>query len=370
MDLRSGIVIGRIRGIAIRVHWSWLFVFVLVAWRLQGDVAGLVPELSSALRWLAGFAAAAIFFLSVLLHELSHAFVALHHGMTVPSITLFIFGGASNVEGEMKTPGQEFQIAFAGPATSIVIGAILVGASYVVPPVVGSVLFYLGVTNSVLGVFNLLPGFPLDGGRVLRALLWKASGNMEKSTRVAAGAGTTLAWGLIAVGVYYSFATRSLAGVWFVLIGLFLRSSSESAYGQMMVERALEGVRVRAVMREAPEPVAPTMSLQRIVDERVLGRGERALFVGGEGQVLGLFTVVDLARISTEQLATTLARDIMVPVDQIITVGPDTPLLEATQSMTEHDFHQIPVVEDGRMVGVLTRGDVLQQLEVRQRFGR
>lgn len=371
MDLNSGFLIGRVRGIAIRVHWSWLIIFGLVSWNLQGSVLpDLVPGWSPGERWLAGFAAAAAFFLSVLLHELAHAFVALHYGMGVPSITLFILGGVSNIDGEMRTAGQEFRIAIAGPATSIALGVVLAAAAWVLPRDAAEVVFYLSVVNFILGVFNLLPGFPLDGGRVLRSIVWATSGDLTKSTRVAARVGTSMAWGMIAIGVIISLYSRSLIGLWYVLIGLFLKSASESAYGQLILERALEGVRVRNVMREAPEPVDPAANLMRVVQDRVIGRGERVVFVGGDGRILGLFTIADLARVPNERFATMTAREVMVPAENIVTLLPDAPLLDATRAMTERDVHQLPVVEDGRMVGVLTRGDVLQQIEVRQRLAR
>jgi len=371
MDLNSGFVLGRIRGIAIRVHWSWLFIFALVSWNLQAAVLpDLVPNWSEQVRWVASIAAALGFFVSVLLHELSHAFVALHYQMRVPSITLFVFGGVSNIDGEMRTPGQEFRIAIAGPATSIALG-LLLGAVWLVLPGDGArIVMYLAVVNVILGVFNLLPGFPLDGGRVLRAIIWASSGDLVKSTRIAAGSGTAVAWGMIALGIYTSLATRSLTGLWYVLIGLFLKTAADSAYGQLLVERALDGVLVRHVMREAPPPVAPSANLMRIVEERVIGKGERAFFVGGQEHVLGLFTIVDLAAVPQDRLATMTAGEIMVPAEQIVTVQPGTSLIDATRAMTERDVHQLPVVEDGRMVGVLSRADVLQQLEVRQRFSK
>ena len=371
MDLTSGILIARVRGIAIRVHWSWALIFALVTWNMQSSVLpDLVPGWSPGERWLGGLAAAGVFFLSVLLHELSHAFVALHYEMRVISITLFVFGGVSNIDGEMRTPGQEFRIAIAGPAMSILIGAVLGAATLVLPGDAAEVATYLSWVNFALGIFNLLPGFPLDGGRVLRSIAWAVSGDLTRATRIAARVGVLIAWGMIAIGILSSFATRSLVGLWWVLIGLFLKTASEGAYGQVLLERVLEGVRVSDVMREAPAPVDPAANLMTVVQERVIGRGERALFVGGEGGILGLFTVGDLARIPNDRLASMTARDVMVPAESIVTVAPGAPLLDATRAMTERDVHQLPVVEDGRMVGLLTRGDVLQQLEVRERFGR
>ncbi len=378
MDLNGGgILIGRVRGIAIRVHWTWLAVFALVSWNLQSTILrDIVPEWNDTQRWFGAFAAALVFFGSVLLHELSHAFVAQHYQMKVPSITLFVLGGVSNIEGEMRTAGQEFRIAIAGPLMSVVLG-LLMGVLWWVLPADGpssavtfisGTMMYLGGTNIMLGIFNLIPGYPLDGGRVLRAIFWASSGDLTKSTRIATRSGAVLAWGMIGIGIALSLTTRSLSGVWFVLIGLFLKTAAESAYGQMILERALDGVSVRDVMRPAPEPVDASANLMRVVQDRVIGRGERAVFVGTEGRVLGLFTVSDLASIPNERLSSMTARDVMIPAERIITVIPSTPLLDATRAMTERDVHQLPVVEDGRMVGVLSRGDVLQRLETRQRL--
>ena len=378
MDLNGGgILIGRVRGIAIRVHWTWLAVFALVSWNLQSTILrDIVPEWNDTQRWFGAFAAALVFFGSVLLHELSHAFVAQHYQMKVPSITLFVLGGVSNIEGEMRTAGQEFRIAIAGPLMSVVLG-LLMGVLWWVLPADGpssavtfisGTMMYLGGTNIMLGIFNLIPGYPLDGGRVLRAIFWASSGDLTKSTRIATRSGTVLAWGMIGIGIALSLTTRSLSGVWFVLTGLFLKTAAESAYGQMILERALDGVSVRDVMRPAPEPVDASANLMRVVQDRVIGRGERAVFVGTEGRVLGLFTVSDLASIPNERLSSMTARDVMVAAERIITVIPSTPLLDATRAMTERDVHQLPVVEDGRMVGVLSRGDVLQRLETRQRL--
>jgi CBS domain-containing protein len=291
--------------------------------------------------------------------------------MRVPSITLFVLGGVSNIEGEMPSPAAEFRVAIAGPATSLLLGLLLGAVAWSLDwSGIGEIAAVLAGTNVMLGVFNLLPGFPLDGGRVFRSILWAVNGDLTRSTRIASRAGGIVAWGMMAIGIAVSLSTRSWSGLWFVLIGFFLKNASDSAYGQLLLERALEGIFVRDVMREAPEPVSPVANLGRVVEDRVIGRGERTFFVGGEGRVVGLFTIADLAAIPSDRLASMTAGEIMVPAERVITVLPGTPLLEATRAMTERDVHQLPVVEDGRMVGVLSRADVLQRLEVRQRFGR
>ena len=370
MDISSGLVIGRIRGVEIRVHWSWILIFWLIAWSLsEGVLPEYQPEMGENARWIAGVVSSLLFFGSVLFHELSHTFVALHYGMRVPSITLFVFGGVSQIADEMRSPRQEFLIAVAGPLSSWVL-AVVFGAVWVVfraEPV--SVMFgYLGAVNFLLGAFNLLPGFPLDGGRVFRSIVWGRVHDLTRATRIASTMGQGIAWLMIAVGVAWVVFVN-WSGVWYVLIGLFLKNASENAYAQVLLERALQDLWVRDVMRPAPEPVAETWSLQRVADERVLARAERALFVEDMGHVSGLITVADLSKVPRAEWETTTVRAAMVPSERVITVTSDASALEATRLMQEHDVHQLPVIDDGRLVGLLTRGDVLRRLELNALVG-
>lgn len=369
MDLSSGLVIGRIRGIAIRVHWSWALIFTLVSWALAtGIFVDLFPEWSDTQRWSAAIITSLCFFISVLLHELSHAFVAQSLGMTVPSITLFVFGGVSTLAAEMRSAGEEFRVAIAGPLMSWAIAAVLAAVWLVLRGSdVATIAGYLAWVNFILGAFNLLPGFPLDGGRVFRAIAWSRTKSLVRATRLASQVGTAIAWGLIAIGVL-TVVFVSLVGLWYVLIGLFLKSASENAYQQMIIERSLEHIRARDVMREPPEPVGTGWSLQRIVDERVLGQAERCIFVEGDGTVVGLLTASDLARVPRERWSETVARDAMVPTERVIVVAPEASVLDALKLMQEHDIHQVPVLDGGRMIGLVTRADVIRQLELRVAF--
>jgi len=314
MDVSNGLVIGRIRGIEIRLHWSWLLIFALLTWSLsQGLFPEFEPDATAQRLWIAAVVTAILFFLSVLLHELSHAFVAQGYGMHVPSITLFIFGGVSSLTGEMKTARQEFWVAIVGPLMSAALALVFGGIWLLVRDTGASLVFgYLGWINLALGVFNLLPGFPLDGGRVLRALFWARSRNLVTATRWAARFGTGMAWLLIALGVINIFAFGLFGGFWYVLIGLFLKSASEGSYRTLLVDRALKDVTAGQVMRQPPAPVAPSLTLAALVEYRVLGTGERAFLVANETAVLGLISSTDLNKAARERWAVTPVTEVSV----------------------------------------------------------
>ena len=369
MNLGQGLAIGRIRGIAIRVHWSWLAVAALISWSLATGFFAEEFQWSAPKHWAWAIGCAVAFFVSVLLHELSHAFVAQRYAMKVPSITLFIFGGVSNIEGEMKTPGQEFRVAIAGPLLSLVLGIVLVAAGSATSNEVGKVALYLGFANVTLGLFNLLPGFPLDGGRVFRSAAWARTGDLTRATRIAAAVGTGIAWIMIVGGSLWLLFVW-LAGAWYVLIGYFLKSASESALGQVIADRMLAPLVVSDVMRDPPEPVDAGTSLLVIINDRVVARGERCILLSRDGAVTGLLTVTDLIRVPRDRLAETRASEVMVAAADVVTVTPKTSVSEAMRLMVERDVHQLPVIEDGRLTGIIGRGDVLQQVEARMRFGR
>ena len=370
MNIGSGLVIGRIRGVAIQVHWSWLLIFALVAWSLATSLyPEYQPQFSENQLWAAGVVSSVLFFGSVLFHELSHTFVAQYYGMEVPSITLFVFGGVSQMAGEMRSPRQEFFIAIVGPLSSWVL-AIVFGVLWVVTQSQGvSVIFgYLGVVNFALGFFNLLPGFPLDGGRVFRSIVWGRVHDLTKATRIASTVGQVIAWLMIGGGVLWLFLL-GIGGLWYVLIGLFLKNASEQAYAQVLLERALGDVVASDVMRPPPVPVPEAWTLQRLAEERVLGDAERAFLTESLGRVSGLITITDLTHVPRERWGETAVRDAMVPSADVHTVLPDTSVLEAMRLMQEHDVNQLPVLDDGRLVGMLTRGDVLKRLELKALVG-
>lgn len=366
MDITSGLVIGRVRGVEIRVHWSWALIFSLIAWSLAESVfPDYQPNLSENAAWTFGVISSVLFFASVLIHELSHTFMAQRYGMRVASIVLFVFGGVSQMAGEMRTPRQEFFIAIVGPLSSGVL-AVLFGVVWALTRSQEfSVMFgYLAIVNFLLGFFNLLPGFPLDGGRVFRSIVWGRVHDLTRATRIASMVGQAIAWVMIAGGIVTVFWFGLFGGLWYILIGLFLKNASEQAYAQVLIERALGDVVASDIMRPPPAPVPETWSLQRLADERVLGDAERAFLTESLGRVSGLITISDLTRVPRARWSETAIRDAMVASEDVRTIQPDTSVLEAMRLMQEHDVNQLPVLDDGRLVGMLTRGDVLQRLEL------
>ncbi|MCC6237010.1 MAG: site-2 protease family protein [Dehalococcoidia bacterium] len=369
MDLSGALTIGRIRGIAIQVHWSWLLILALLTYSLAQGLFGQELGVSPTVRWVAGAATALAFFTSVMLHELAHSFVAQHYGMRVPSITLFIFGGVSSIAQEMRSAGQEFKVAIAGPLTSWVLAGLLGAAALVTPEgALATVLEYLAFINFVVGAFNLLPGYPLDGGRVFRAIVWARTGSLQRATGIASKVGVGIAYVMILGGMAWVFAW-GLGGLWYILIGLFLKNAAEGSYATMVVETALRDVPVSSAMQPAPTAVPAATSVQEVVDTRMLATGERAFLVEEGGVIVGLLTATDISRVPREEWPSAVARRVMVPAERVHTVEPRTRLLEAMQLLQEHDVHQLPVLQQGRVVGILTRADVMRHIELRTAFG-
>jgi Zn-dependent protease/predicted transcriptional regulator len=365
--------IGKIAGIDIFVHVSWLIIFILLIWSLAtGWFAVLYPGWSATTYWIVSILAALLLFVSVLLHELAHSLVARLRGLPVKNITLFIFGGISDIEQEPKSAGIEFQMSFVGPVVSLLIGAL----SYLLLIVIragktplAAILGYLAVMNVILGLFNLVPGFPLDGGRVLRSIIWKISGSMRLATRVAIVAGQVFAYLFIAIGIWLVFAGNLLNGLWLGFIGWFLLSGSQSASSHMMLETMFKGVIVREVMNADPMTVPANISLQKLVDELLLPRGGRSAFVMQIDQLVGVITLKDIHQVPREQWSHIPVGHAMTPVEKLHIISPQQNLNEVLPLLVAQGVNQLPVVQDERLVGVLSREDVLRFMEIRRRLG-
>lgn len=365
--------LGKIAGIEISIHVSWLLIVVLLTWSLA---TGWFPDFyqgwSTLVYWIVSLLATLLLFASVLAHELAHSLVARARGLPVKSITLLIFGGVSNIEQEPKKPGVEFQMAFVGPLTSLLLG----GVSYLLLLAIGrgtsplsAILGYLAVANVLLGIFNLVPAFPLDGGRVLRSIVWKISGNVRTATRVATFAGQGIAYLLILAGFSLIFGGYILDGIWFGLIGWFLLSGAQSANSQAMLEAVFKGVTVSEVMNKSPNMAPANISLQKLVDDLLLPYGWRSAFVVQGEQLAGLITLSDIRHIPRDEWARTPVGLAMIPLERLHAVAPQQSLNEVLPLIVGQDVNQVPVVEDGRLLGVLSREDIVRFLEIRRSLG-
>jgi Zn-dependent protease/predicted transcriptional regulator len=387
--MRNGFSVGRIFGIRITIDWSWIFIFVLVIWDVGTAVAQLHPAWGLATIWGVAVVAALLFFASVLAHELAHSLVARAQGLPVRTITLFLFGGVSNIQREPHSPGAEFLMAIVGPITSIVLGVIFsalggVGAGTLVPlvgtPMAGfarlspltTILLWLGPINVLLGLFNLIPGFPLDGGRVLRSLLWAATNNLRTATRWASWVGQVIGWLMIIGGLAMIFGiqipffgTGFLGGLWLAFIGWFLNMAAIQSYRQLVIHDLLEGVPVARLMRTTVPTVPAMISISDLVHEYVMRTDERAFPVLQDGDHLaGLVCLDDVRKVPREDWETTRVQQIMTPMDQVAVVTPEEEAGEAFTILTGRDVNQVPVVQDGHLVGMLRRRDILTWLQL------
>ncbi len=384
-----GIRLGRVAGIAIHMDWSLLAIFLLVTASLgAGTFPYLHPDWSPALAWGTALAAAVLFFASVLVHELSHALVGRLHGIRVPRITLFIFGGLAHMENEPGSWRGELWMAIVGPLTSLALGAafLLVGNLLIGPDVLdpgepresmarlsplATLLMWLGPVNILLGLFNLVPGFPLDGGRVLRAVMWGITADLRRATLWASRAGQGFAWLLIGTGVAMIlgaevplFGSGLVGGLWLAFIGWFLNSAALASYQQLLVRESLEGVPVSRLMRTGQGTVGPDLAVADLVEDYLLAGDQRVYPVVGNGRLEGLVGLPEARSLGRERWPDTSVREVMVPMERVVAVGPDTEAFEAMLALTRAGVNQLPVVQDGRVLGLVRRQDLLRWLAV------
>jgi Zn-dependent protease/CBS domain-containing protein len=371
----QSIRIGRIFGIPIALHPSWFVIFLIVTYTMAAsELPRTFKTWDEGLYWIVGAIISLLFFASVLAHELSHSLVAHRFGIHVRDITLFIFGGASTLEGEAQRPRDEALIAAAGPLMSLAIGAVLLGIDVLVDQEeILAVVGWLGFINITLGLFNLIPGFPMDGGRILHALLWRVRGDRSVATRNAAAIGRLFGYFLIAGGIFLIFqGPNPFNGVWLALIGWFLSNAAESAVAQVSVEHALKGIKVREVMESDPPSVTPNESVADLVNERLIRGGHRSFLVRhDDGGLAGIVTLSDVRRMPRENWDAARVTDIMTRYADLATIGPDAELEAALKLLQEREVNQLPVVTDeGRtVVGLLTRAGILRLIEARMRLG-
>jgi Zn-dependent protease/CBS domain-containing protein len=371
----SGWKIGRVAGIDLAIHPSWLVIAFLLTFSLaDAFFPRVIPGWTAGQYWLLGAGTAVLFFGSVLAHELSHAIVARRLGLKVGGITLFIFGGATTIETDSASARDEALIALAGPLTSLVIGGLLLVAGALIPQAqVQALVGWLGVINVALGGFNLVPGYPMDGGRVLRAILWRLRGDRLVATRQAAMVGRVIGYLMVAGGIYWALRSRDIgSGLWLALVGWFLATAAEATLQQAGVERSLSGVRVRDAMDLSPPAVSPNESVADLVSERMLRGDDRSFLVRHEdGGLAGVVTLGDVRRLPRDAWADRRVTDIMTRYGDLATIGPDEPLAEALRMLQEREVGQLPVIGDEarQPLGLVTRRGILRLIDARMKLG-
>jgi Zn-dependent protease len=369
---RHSVPVGRIFGISIGLDYSWFLIFLLFTWALASSYyPAAYPTWSRAEYWIIGAATALMLFVCVLLHELGHSVVAMRYQISVRSITLFIFGGVSQIEGEPHSASAEFWIAVAGPAVSgalAVVFTLLRPAVAAVSPLL-ALTTYLAYINGALAVFNLIPGFPLDGGRVLRAVLWSSTHSLRKATLAAATVGRFIGFFFIVWGVAQIFAGQLGNGLWIAFIGWFLENAASAQVQQQIIGSLLAGHTASEAMNTHYVSVPAATHLQDLVDRHILGSGSRTIVITRDGEVVGLVTVHQVAAVPRDRWPTTTVADAMTPIARVKRVKPATGLWEAMTEMDRDGVNQLPVTEDGRILGMLTRADVIGYLRTLQELG-
>jgi Zn-dependent protease len=369
----GNIVIGQVWGVPIRINPSLFLILALLTWSLaSGTLPAARRDMSETARWLTGLLTALIFFASILFHELAHAWVARRNGIPVQSITLYIFGGIAQLGGKPKTPGVEFAVAAIGPASSIFLAGLFwtINRAFGDLGYIGASTMWLAYINLVLALFNLLPGYPLDGGRILESIVWAVTGKQSTGVRVAGTSGQIIAYGLMAIGGFWVFSGQLFSGLWFIVIGFILHNAATAEKKAFVQQRQLSGIPVSQVMGIVREPVVPAgITLQQLVEQNILGQGQGSFIVTAAGNPVGVLHLRQVSRVPREDWSRVTTGDIMTPLGELPRVRPDDELLSAVQLMDANQLAQLPVFEDGRLAGLLTRDEVIHHLRLRAEAG-
>jgi Zn-dependent protease len=395
MNGTRGVRLGRLFGIQIAIDPSWVFIVILMTWSLAVTFSHWHSNWGDGTCWAVALLGSLLFFASVLLHELAHSLVARRFGVPVSSITLFLFGGVSNIEREPPSAKAEFFTAVVGPLTSIVLGvALLLIGSLVTSVPTGTtldptaafmlldpgetLLMWLGTINIVVGIFNLIPGFPLDGGRLLRSAIWAATRDLRVATRWASAIGQAIGWGFVLLGVAIAFGADVpffgrgiVSGLWLAFIGWFLASAAAQSWRMQLVHELLEGWPVSRLVRPVAATVRPDLELAAFVNDWLMRGDDRAFAVVDDaGRFLGLVTLADIRRVPRPQWTATRMADVMTPRERLVTTSPREDLADALMKMSRADVSQLPVMDGQELAGMLLRSDVVKWIELQLQIQR
>jgi Zn-dependent protease/predicted transcriptional regulator len=366
----SGINLFKIAGIQINIDVSWFIIFFLVLWSLSaGYFPRQFPGQSAQVYWGAGLVATILFFFSVLFHELSHSLMAQKCGIEISEIKLFIFGGVARLSEEAKNPVTEFKIAVVGPLSSFVLAVffwlchrLLGGLQF---PLAQAIMWYLVWINVALGIFNLLPGFPLDGGRILRAVVWHTTGSLSRATKMASDVGKGLAIALMVLGAIQIFTGMLVGGLWLIFIGMFLRGVAEGGYQEVLMRQSLEDAKVREVMIEDVVKVQPDLTVREVVNDYFLKYGFKGFPVMDGEKVTGVISLDEVKKSDRSLESTSRVVDIMQHLNDNIIISPDISLVDAMHKMATQNTGRLLVMENDKFLGMITKTGLLRFLEIR-----
>jgi len=376
--MRSSIRLGKLFGIEIGLHYSWFLIALLITMSLGSQFQQSHPEWGATVIWALSALTAILFFVTLLAHEMSHALVARARGLRTRAITLFALGGVAQIEKEPEDAKTEFLVGGVGPLSSAIMGAVSLGIAWAMgwrigatPATPWSAMFvWLGYINLTLAAFNLIPGYPLDGGRILRSILWLTSRDAVRATERAAAVGKVIALLFIAFGIFRFFGGAGFGGLWIAFIGWFLLQAATASASSVALTAGLKGVRVSDVMTADCIMLDGNMNVEQFVENYLLKSGKRCFVVQQNGQVAGLVTPHEIKALERPRWPYTTLSDIMRPLDELHTVAPTTPVMEALETMGRDDVNQLPVVSGNHLDGIITRANVLQFLQTRAELGR
>jgi Zn-dependent protease/CBS domain-containing protein len=369
--MKASFKLFRIAGIDIGIHYTWLFIFVFFSWTLAEAYFPAYYKWSTTAYWITGVIASLLIFVSVLLHELAHSLVANARGIPVHSITLFILGGVSNMEEEPQKPASEFIMAIVGPGTSLLLAAIFWGLTRLpgdktVP--LAAIISYMAYINLLLGAFNLLPGFPLDGGRVLRSIIWGSTGSLSRATDIAGRVGQLFGWLFIGVGVFFLVQGDIFNGLWIAFIGWFLNSAADASRKEITLRERLSHFKVRELMNVNIETIRPETTVSEMVMNVFRRQPGRAVPVCRDDRLVGIVTITDVKKIPQDQWGATPVERIMT-TSPLYTVVPEDNLNTAMQLIAHHDINQVLIKENEKCAGLLSRADIIRFIQMSHELG-
>jgi Zn-dependent protease/predicted transcriptional regulator len=371
----GSVTLGKIFGIQFRLHYSWFIIFVLITVSLSWQYFPIAyPDWNTSTYWVVGVFTSLLFFASVLTHELAHSLVGRANGIPVKSITLFIFGGVAHMTREATRHSVELKMAAAGPIASLAIAGFFFLLYFSIQNTseqVAALAFWLAQINAVLAAFNLIPGFPLDGGRVFRSLLWRFSGNYQRATRIAVYVGQGIGYLFILGGLVmiFLFPHNWFNGLWLAFIGWFLTNVASTSYRQAQWQAALQGIIARDIMTSTCPTVSSEVTLDYLVQEYIFSGGHRCFLVTDDGEMKGIMTLGNIKSVARADWGSTPVKNVMTPVEKLRAAYPDQDILSVLEQMDESNINQMPVVNEGRVIGLITRENVFRFLHTRSRLG-